>query len=94
MAHPGAPRRFKRILAVSALLLSASAAAAPILMQPLPGAPYTPRPSHIIHQPYPHVQADIAHAPAGNALGGSNAPTRPGPPSPVRVCLAQIALHP
>lgn len=43
MAHPGAPRRFKRILAVSTLLLSASAAAAPILMQPLPGAPPTRR---------------------------------------------------
>lgn len=93
MAHPGAPRRFKRILAVSALLLSASAAAAPILMQPLPGAPYTPGRYYLIPQPYAQVKADIEQGLAGKDLGGFDGRDDSGPLSSMEFYWAEIGAR-
>lgn len=73
MPRLGASRALRRLpcaLAATALLLAASAAAAPILMQPQPGAAYTQGRYYLIPQPYAQVRADIEQGLAGKALGG------------------------
>lgn len=96
MAHPGAPRalrRLKRDLAVSALLLSASAAAAPILMQPLPGATYAQGRYYLIPQPYAQVKADIEQGLAGKDLGGFEGRDDSAPLSSMEFYWAEIGAR-
>ena len=81
-AQPGASRalrRFKRVLASAALLLCASAGAAPILMQPLPGTTYTQGRYYLIPQPYATVKADLEQGLAGKDLGGFQGRDDSGP---------------
>ncbi len=93
MAHPGAPRRFQRVLALAALLLSASAAAAPILMQPLPGATYAQGRYYLIPHPYAQVKADIEQGLAGKDLGGFRGRDDSGPLSSMEFYWAEIGAR-
>ncbi|WP_373743016.1 hypothetical protein, partial [Achromobacter insuavis] len=93
MAHPGAPRRFQRVLALAALLLSASAAAAPILMQPLPGATYAQGRYYLIPQPYATVKADLEQGLAGKDLGGFRGRDDSGPLSSMEFYWAEIGAR-
>lgn len=96
MAHPGAPRaprRFQRVLAVSALLLAANAAATPILMQPQPGATYAHGRYYLIPQPYAQVKANIEQGLAGKDLGGFEGRDDSGPLSAMEFYWAEIGAR-
>lgn len=96
MAQPGASRalrRFKRVLASAALLLSASAGSAPILMQPLPGATYTQGRYYLIPQPYAAVKADLEQGLAGRDLGGFQGRDDSGPLSSMEFYWPEIGAR-
>lgn len=96
MAQPGASRalrRFKRVLASAALLLSASAGSAPILMQPLPGATYTQGRYYLIPQPYATVKADLEQGLAGKDLGGFQGRDDSGPLSSMEFYWPEIGAR-